>query len=286
MSWSGLSVWLVPAIIAISFTVLFVAEGLFPLRPRVEPRLRHVARNLAAGGISLAVMTLLQTPILIPVSALVERHRIGLLAWIDLPHPWSIVVAILLLDYTLWVWHWANHQVPFLWRFHLAHHVDLDLDTSTALRFHFGELALSIPFRAAQIALIGASPLAVGIWQAILFAAILFHHSNVRLPAALENVLVRVIVTPRMHGIHHSQRKEETNSNWSSILSVWDFLHRTFRFDYRDERITIGVPAYASPEEVTIGRFLAIPFRSQRDDWKQDGGQGPQGSAADAMTPV
>ncbi|MGZ5444209.1 MAG: sterol desaturase family protein [Thermoanaerobaculia bacterium] len=164
------------------------------------------------------------------------------------------------------IWHWANHRVPFLWRFHLTHHVDLD--ASTALRFHFGELALSIPVRTAQIAVIGADPLAVAVWQAILFASILFHHSNIRLPRRFEAVLARLIVTPRMHGIHHSARKDETNSNWAALLSVWDFVHRTFRFDVPDERIVIGVTAYRSPREVTIGRILTLPFRRQRNDWQ------------------
>jgi sterol desaturase/sphingolipid hydroxylase (fatty acid hydroxylase superfamily) len=268
MMGGALPPWLVPAIIAGMFVVMSCAEAVSPLRRRVEPRFPHIVRNLTAGGVSLAVITVLQTPLLVPVARLVERQEVGLLHWIQLPRPWSIVAAVVLLDYTLWIWHWANHRVPFLWRFHLAHHVDLDLDASTALRFHFGELALSIPVRAAQIALTGASPLAVGIWQAILFASILFHHSNARLPRRFEAILSRFIVTPRMHGIHHSMREDETNSNWSSLLSLWDILHGTFRLDVPDETIIIGVPAYRSPRDVTIGKFLTLPFRRQRRDWE------------------
>ena len=113
---------------------------------------------------------------------------------------------------------------------------------------------------------IGDDPVSLWLWQTILFASILFHHANVRLPVALERLLERVIVTPRMHGIHHSDREDETNSNWSS-LSAWDFLHRTFRNDVLQEQITIGVPAYDAPQEVTIGNVLALPFRRQRNDW-------------------
>jgi sterol desaturase/sphingolipid hydroxylase (fatty acid hydroxylase superfamily) len=105
------------------------------------------------------------------------------------------------------------------------------------------------------------------LWQTILFASILFHHSNVRLPLALERVLVRLIVTPRMHGIHHSDREDETNSNWSSMFSVWDFLHRTFRLDVPNEDVVIGVPAYRDGRDVTIGKLLTMPFRKQRKDW-------------------
>ncbi|HUP49182.1 MAG TPA: sterol desaturase family protein [Thermoanaerobaculia bacterium] len=261
-------VWLTPAIIAVTFGTLLFAETLWPLRRTVEGRLRRIVRNLTTGGVSLAFMVLLQTPIVLPVARLVDEKQIGLLGMVELPRVVEIILAIAILDYTLWIWHWLSHRVPFLWRFHLVHHVDLDLDSSTALRFHFGELTLSIGVRALQIAIAGADMTAVAIWQAILFASILFHHSNIRLPGRLERFLVTFIVTPRMHGIHHSAREKETNSNWSSLLTVWDFLHRTFRFDVPDEKIIIGVPAYRNRRDVTIGRILLLPFRRQRRDWE------------------
>jgi sterol desaturase/sphingolipid hydroxylase (fatty acid hydroxylase superfamily) len=177
-----------------------------------------------------------------------------------------------MLDYTLWVWHFASHRVSFLWRFHLVHHVDRDLDSSTALRFHFGEHALSIVYRAAQITLIGTSAEALWMWQLILFASILFHHANVRLPAGVERWLVRIIVTPRMHTIHHSTQLSETDSNWSSLLSVWDYLHRTILLSVPQEDITVGVPAYQDARDVTIGRILLMPFRPQRRDWHRADG--------------
>lgn len=269
--------WVTPTAIATVFAAMLLGEWFRPLRRSVESKVRRIARNLTTGGVSLVVMAALQPPILLPVSQAVERRGLGLLHWLDVPRPWSLVAAIVLLDYTLWIWHWANHRVPFLWRFHLVHHVDRDLDASTALRFHFGELALSVPVRAAQIALIGAEPLAVAVWQAALFVSILFHHSNLRLPYRFESILVRFIVTPRMHGIHHSQREEETDSNWSSLLTVWDFLHRTFRFDVPQETIAIGVPAWRDPRDVTIGRLLLMPFRRQRDDWSDAGTVGSVG---------
>lgn len=246
---------------------MLVAERIAPLRRTVEPKGRRVVRNLSIGGVALAIMTLLQAPILQPVASWVSRHQAGLLNLVHWPAWLETVIAIVLLDYTLWWWHWANHRVPFLWRFHLVHHADRDLDTSTALRFHFGELLLSIPLRAAEIAAFGIDPRTLWLWQAILFASILIHHANVRLPVAVERLLVRMVVTPRMHGIHHSDRMHETNSNWSSLLSVWDRLHGTLRLDVPQERVVIGVPAYASSADVTIGKMLLLPFRAQRDDW-------------------
>ena len=247
---------------------MLAAEAVAPLRRRVESKLRRIVRNLTMAGVSLALMTVLQAPLLQPVAAWIVRDEIGLLQNVAWPRWLETILAVVLLDYTLWWWHWASHRVPLLWRFHLVHHVDRDMDASTALRFHFGELALSIPVRALQMIAIGVDPRSLWLWQTILFASILFHHADLRLPLALERVLVRLIVTPRMHGIHHSAREDETHTNWSSLLSAWDVLHRTFRFDVPDERITIGIPAYREAEDVTIGKILAMPFRRQKDDWK------------------
>jgi sterol desaturase/sphingolipid hydroxylase (fatty acid hydroxylase superfamily) len=259
-------------VIAVTFALMLLCESLSPLRQSREPKLRRIARNLGTAGISLAAMTLLQAPLLVPVSRWTMENRVGLLNLVGWPAWVEILVAIVLLDYTLWWWHRANHQVPFLWRFHLPHHVDRDLDTSTALRFHFGELTLSIIYRAGQIMVIGTNPLILWLWQTILFASILFHHSNVRLPGSLERWLVLLIVTPRMHGIHHSHRMNETNSNWSSLFSCWDYLHRTLLLNVPQRDVTIGVPAYQKPEDVTVGKVLSIPFVNQRDDWRDDAG--------------
>jgi sterol desaturase/sphingolipid hydroxylase (fatty acid hydroxylase superfamily) len=263
---------LVFAVVLGSFAALVVLEGRRPLRRPVEPKPRRVARNLGLAGVGAAVLSVLQAPLLVPVAEWARGEHLGLLNRVTLPRAAEIAAAVLLLDYTLWHWHWLTHRVPFLWRFHLVHHVDLDLDASTALRFHFGELALSVPYRLAQVVVIGADPLAVSLWQLLLMASILFHHSNLRLPAGVERVLVRLVVTPRMHGIHHSDYENETNSNWSSLLSAWDSLHGTLVLSVQQRAVVIGVPAYRDPRQVTLGKVLALPFRKQRDDWRNEDG--------------
>ena len=255
------------AAIAIVFAALLVLERARPLRREVEPKPRRVARNIILGLIALVIASPLQLALLVPVSRWMTARHVGVLHAFDLSTPVRTLLAVILLDYTLWIWHWASHRVPFLWRFHLVHHVDRDLDASTAFRFHFGEHVLSVAYRAAQIVIIGAEPLAVWIWQIVLFVSILFHHSNLRLPAQWESVLVRLVVTPRMHGIHHAQREEWTHSNWSSILTCWDFLHRTMVTRVPDAEIVIGIPAYDDPRAVTLGRILLLPFRRRRNDW-------------------
>jgi sterol desaturase/sphingolipid hydroxylase (fatty acid hydroxylase superfamily) len=254
-------------IAALAFVLMLVLESLLPLRRTVEPKGRRVVRNLAVAASAAIVAELLRVPLLIPVVAWTDARKIGLLHLIEMPASIRIVLAFLFLDYTLWWWHWLSHRVPVLWRFHLVHHVDRDLDASTALRFHFGEHTLSVFFRIAQVVLIGAPPAALVIWQAVLFVSIFFHHSNLRLPVRLEALLVRLIVTPRMHGIHHSDHREEANSNWSSILSAWDWLHGTMLLGVPQREVVIGVPAYQDPQEVTIARLLSLPFRRQGDQW-------------------
>jgi sterol desaturase/sphingolipid hydroxylase (fatty acid hydroxylase superfamily) len=261
------------SVIVAVFGAMLILERRRPLRRSVESKLRRVVRNLTTGATALAVSMLLQAPLLVPLSKWVMVRRAGLLNAVAMPAGLQLVLSIVLLDYTLWFWHFASHRVPFLWRFHLVHHVDRDMDASTALRFHFGEHALSVLYRAAQIVVLGATPLAVWSWQLILFASILFHHSNVELPIAWERRLVRLIVTPRMHGIHHSDRLNETNSNWSSLLSIWDSLHRTLVLGVPQREITIGVPAYHDPSDVTIGRILALPFVHQRRDFHLSDGR-------------
>lgn len=264
------SVLITASIIGVTYALMFVLERVVPLRRKVESKPRRIGRNLVVAGTALAIAELLRLPLLVPVIAWTGREKIGLLHSFAMPEAVRVVAAIVLLDYTLWWWHWLSHRVPFLWRFHLVHHVDRDLDASTAFRFHFGEHALSVFYRMAQVVVIGASPAALFIWQGILFASILFHHGNVRLPARFEAVLVWLVVTPRMHGIHHANRRERTDSNWSSILSCWDVLHRTLALDVPDDEIVIGVPAYDDPRDVTISRILTLPFRKQRDDWRTD----------------
>jgi sterol desaturase/sphingolipid hydroxylase (fatty acid hydroxylase superfamily) len=253
---------LAAVIVGGTFVILTAFERRRPLRPERESKIRHVSRNLVFAGLAAATVNLLERPLVQPLACVVERRRWGLLYLRRLPRPLHIALALVLLDYTLYVWHVLVHRVPWLWRFHVVHHIDLDLDASTALRFHFGELALSIPWRAAQIVGVGVTPEALTLWQNALLVSILFHHSNVKLPVGLERAVNRVFVTPRMHGIHHSIVPEETNSNWSSGLTLWDWLHGTLRLNVPQR--AIGVPAYRDPQDVTLGKSLKLPFLPQR----------------------
>ena len=267
---SGIS-WVTPGVVITTLVVLTLLEHWHPLRAVVEPRSRHLGRNAVLTALGFPVVGLLQAPLLAQLLVWTQQQGIGLLRLVEVPPALAVAASILLLDYTLWHWHWLTHRVPWLWRFHLVHHVDRDLDASTALRFHAGELVLSIPYRAAQIVVLGVDPAGYLVWQVLLFVSILFHHSNLRLPVGLERALVTVIVTPRMHGIHHSDWESETNSNWSSLLSVWDYLHGTARLNVPQSAVRVGVPAYRERAAVALGRVLCLPFQRPRPDWLHAG---------------
>lgn len=259
--------WGTPLVVTAAFAVITIAESRRPLRARRESQARRMARNMATAAATALATLALQRPLLTPLLKRVEEEQSGLLPLLRLPPALRRALGVVLLDYTLWWWHFWNHRVRFLWRFHLVHHVDRDLDASTAIRFHFGEMSLSVLYRMAQVRLLGVDATTMRIWQMLLFISIFFHHSNLRLRAGVESALVRWIVTPRMHGIHHSDYLAETDSNWSSLFSWWDRAHGTMRLDIEQDEIEIGVAAYQQPEDVTLGKITALPFVEQRRDW-------------------
>ncbi len=243
-----------------AFVVLYVFEKKRPLRDQVELKEIGTLRNLAIASTAGLVINFLEKPVAEKLSKFVEEKNFGILKIFKLPKFLETALAVILLDYTLYLWHVLTHKHPFLWRFHQVHHADLDLTASTAIRFHFGEITISVIFRAGQILLIGVSPKALEIWQNLLILSVLFHHSNINLSKDFEEKLEKFIVTPRLHGIHHSEKQDEMDSNWSSGLTLWDFLHGTFRNDIPQNEIRIGVSGYDTKQNVTLGKMLIEPF--------------------------
>lgn len=260
--------YLVPTV----FLLLFVLEQFFPLR-KAKSRLRsRLLVNAVVSSLAIAVALTLVRPVGTAVLEFVSEKQWSLASVVSENSLVQVVLAFLLLDLSFYYWHRANHAWPFLWRFHNAHHIDSDLDVSTAVRFHFIEIGFSAAFRALQVTLIGGAPWVFVAYETAFQLNTLFHHSNLRLPIAVERVLVLVLVTPRMHGIHHSTRFHETNSNWSSVLSWWDRLHGTLRLNVPQSAIDIGIPGYSLPGDNTAAAVLGMPFREQRDYWRDAGG--------------
>jgi sterol desaturase/sphingolipid hydroxylase (fatty acid hydroxylase superfamily) len=265
---SELPGWLSGLLIAGTAAAVLYFETARPLRRTRQNKARRDLRNLAMSAMTAATIRATEKPLVALVMREAQKRNAGLLRMVRLPVWLEILLSVVLLDYTLFRWHILTHRIRPLWRLHQMHHVDLDLSASTALRFHPGEMFLSAPWRGAQVFLLGVSPLGLSVWQTLTFLAIMFHHSNIRLPFELERKLSRVVVTPRMHGIHHSIVHEETDSNWTVIFTWWDYLHGTARLNVPQEEITIGVPAYQNPEELTLGKLLVLPWTADRPSWR------------------
>lgn len=263
------------------FLLLLLLEALFPLRHRKRAFVRRLIINLCVSVLVFAAATGIVRPVGLSLAAWMSAQSFGLLHIVTLPAAVQFGLAFLLMDLTFYYWHLANHMLPVLWRFHNVHHIDPDLDVSTALRFHVGEVLLSAGFRALQVGLLGLPPLTYMIYEGVFQASTLFHHSNIRLPLRAERLLNTVLVTPRMHGIHHSVVAGETNSNYSVIFSWWDRLHRSLCLNVPQSVVIIGIPAYQEPVDNTLWNVLVLPFRRQRDYWRwPDGSQPVRDTAA------
>lgn len=246
------------ALAALAIGGLLLAERARPLRGGPREGWRREARNVGLAVLAGVAVALVERPATEAALRLAERrrwglHRLAAPAWA------KTVVALMWLDYGLYVWHVLLHREP-LWRLHRPHHSDLEVTASTALRLHAGEMLLSAPWRAAQAALLGVSGPQLALWRAVTTAATLFQHADLRLPAWLDRTLAAVVVTPRMHGIHHSVVPDEVGSNWGVILTWWDRLHGTLRLGRPQRPDGLGVPDERDPARLRLGRLLAMPL--------------------------
>jgi sterol desaturase/sphingolipid hydroxylase (fatty acid hydroxylase superfamily) len=250
------------------FIALFAMESIAPLRLLTRPRINRVATNLLFSAIAALAGSVAVRPAGLGMALWTSTRHVGLLHMVHMPAPVNFAIGFLLMDLSFYYWHRANHTIGLLWRFHNAHHIDPDLDVSTSFRFHFVEILYSAFFRIAQVAFIGVSPALYITYELFFGLETMFHHSNIKLPLELERVLNWIIVTPRMHGIHHSFFADETNSNYSVIFSFWDRLHGTVHLNVPHSKIRIGVPAYSNDEDNSLLKIIMMPFLKQRNYWQ------------------
>ena len=213
-----------------------VSPLLVGLRRSSAAAWRRLGRNLGLFGLNLLLSPLL----VLPLTAWADGFALGLRPAF-LAGPLGLAADILLLDLWIYWWHRANHELPFLWRFHAVHHYDELLDTSSAVRFHFGEVALSALARAGVIVLLDLPLASVVLFEGLVLTAAIFHHSDARLPPAIERALSRVIVTPSIHWVHHHARRVDTDSNYGTVFSFWDPLFRSRSRTSRTPGMPIGV---------------------------------------------
>lgn len=236
--------------------LLFAAERFRPAAP-LPAAVPHPWLRLAGNGVLWGLNTGLSLLAVVPLTAWASTvaPQWRPLWWSGL---WGLGLDLLILDGLIYWWHRANHRLPFLWRFHSVHHLDRTLDTTSALRFHFGEVLLSALARAAVVIALALPLASVLIFESILLIATIFHHSNLRIAPWLERALSRAAVTPSIHWVHHHRVRADTDSNYSTILSIWDPLFRSRSRTPRTPDLEIGVEGR---EEQPVLGLIAAPFR-------------------------
>jgi sterol desaturase/sphingolipid hydroxylase (fatty acid hydroxylase superfamily) len=251
-------------IVAVTLAVLWAIESVAPMFLGRQRRLSHIATNLALAGLN-ALIGLGFAFAILGVTEWARAHSFGLLNLAPLPGWLHWLGAIVLFDCWQYWWHRFNHRVPFLWRFHAVHHADAEMDASSGVRFHTGEIVLSFLVRLAVLPLLGVTLPELLLYETLSLPVILFHHSNLRISEGADRWLRWLIVTPRMHYVHHSRWQPETDSNYTSLLSVWDRLFGSFRLRDKPSEISLGLDDYEEREWRRLPGLLAAPFRGSRN---------------------
>jgi sterol desaturase/sphingolipid hydroxylase (fatty acid hydroxylase superfamily) len=238
-------------------------ELLTPRRPQAVGRGLRWPNNLGLVVLDTLVVRLLFPFAGVGMAFLAQTNGWGLFNLVALP-PWlAVPAAVLLLDLIIYGQHVAFHAVPMLWRLHRMHHADLEFDVTTGLRFHPGEIILSILIKLAAVAVLGAPPLAVLAFEVLLNATSMFNHGNVRIPSGFDRWLRLILVTPDMHRVHHSIDRRETDSNFGFNVPWWDRLFGTYRAQptLGHAGMTLGIDRFRNPRELWLDRLLLQPLR-------------------------
>ena len=235
-------------------------EALFPARDRVQKRSSRWVTNLGLVIIDTLAIRILFPVIAVGAAIWAQSNGWGLLNLVLLPSWLAVALAVIILDMMIYWQHVAFHKIPVLWRLHKVHHADRDLDASSGLRFHPVEIAVSMLYKMGIVILLGAPVIAVIIFEILLNACALFNHANVRLPNWLERPLRQVMVTPKLHRIHHSVIERETNTNYGFSVIWWDKIFRSYT-DTPDGELTLGLNGYQTDAPSSLWWSLIAPFK-------------------------
>lgn len=253
------------AILLGGLTFFLLLEGAVPLFRWKYNKWSHAGINLFFTFTTVLV-NFLMAFILLKSAEWVEATSFGLLQWMpEMPLLWYTIIGLLLLDLIgAYFVHWAEHKVKWMWRFHLVHHTDTNVDTTTANRHHPGESVFRFVFTTAGVVICGAPIYLIFLYQSLSAALSQFNHANIRFPGRLDDVLSWVLVTPRMHRVHHHYVLPYTDSNYGNIFSIWDRLFGTFaKMD--NEKIVFGIDTHLSATEHSeLGNLLKMPFQRYR----------------------
>lgn len=249
------------------FVVMALLESVLPARQAPVSKLRRWWGNLMLIFIgSLAAKVVL--PITLTGLALwLSEHNIGLFHWLGVTSWWAVALGVITLDLVIYWQHRLSHTLPLLWRLHQVHHADSHVDTSTGLRFHPLEIVFSLLVKACVVVLLGVPALAVVIFEAALNGFAIFNHANIRIAKKWDDRLSYVLITQRVHRVHHSVKLNESNSNFGFSISWWDRLFGSYKPQgaQSDEDLDIGQSAFpANNENAKLRQLMIMPFRRKR----------------------
>ncbi len=251
------------AFFAGGFIVIGLLEAWLPRRRRSYTRRARWPHNLGVALVNQIVVRFL-----LPISAIAlatywHANDGGLLGTVALPGWLEFLLALLLLDFAIYLQHRLFHMVPFLWRLHAMHHADQDFDVTTGIRFHPASILFSAIIKLGAVVLLGPSAMAVLVFEVLLNLTSMFNHSNLRLPLNLDRRLRLVVVTPDMHRVHHSTESAELNRNFGFNFPWWDRLFGTYLEQPAagHEGMAIGLTDFRTLKEQQVGRMLTQPWR-------------------------
>lgn len=256
-----------------AFATILVATAAAEL---AAPRRRlTVARGFRwPHNLSLVVIDTLCLRFLFPllcvdIALIARENGWGLFNQLGLPALAAIPLTVLALDLVIYGQHRAFHAVPLLWRLHMVHHADPDIDVTTGGRFHPFEIMLSMLLKMAVTLVLGGAAVGVILFEVLLNATTMFNHGNLSLPRGVDRLLRAIVVTPDMHRIHHSVRREETNSNFGFNVPWWDRLFGTYRDQPQDGHaaMTIGLRQFHDKHRQSLGWMLVLPFIGTPGDY-------------------
>ncbi len=244
------------------FLVLALAEWIAPRRALATSKAKRWFGNLGIVFIDSVLLRLLAPAGAVGISGWVEMQGWGVFHVADWPFWLEVTLTILALDLIIYLQHVMFHAVPVLWRLHMIHHADLDYDLTTGVRFHPLEILVSLGIKAGAILVLGATPVAVILFEILLNGTAMFNHGNFYIPIGVDRVLRLLVVTPDMHRVHHSVFPFETNSNFGFCLPWWDRLCGTYRSQPRNghEDMTIGLNQFRDASRLTLPWLLILPF--------------------------
>lgn len=252
-------------ILAVGIAFFWLLESIKPLFDFNYKKWNHAGINIFFT-ITTIIVNFAMAFILLMTAEWVVQNKFGLLQWLPEINIWIYtLIGLLLLDLIgAYLAHLVQHKTKWMWRFHLIHHTDTWIDTTSANRHHPGESVIRFVFTTLGVLIVGSPMWLVFLYQSLSVVFSQFNHANISLPKKLDNLISYVIVSPDMHKVHHHYVMPYTDSNYGNIFSVWDRLFGTFT-TLRNDQIIYGVDTHMKPEENNnLKNLLKIPFQSPK----------------------